>query len=97
MPKGYLVCCYREIKDQEKLAAYVKKGGPAIAANGGRILARGGRVISLEGGIEERTIVIEFDSVEAALAHYKSEAYHEALEALGDGAVRDMRIVEGVE
>lgn len=97
MPKAYLVCCYHEIKDPEKLAAYVKIGGPATAANGGRFLARGGRVISLEGGVEERTIVIEFDNIEAALAHHKSEAYQEALKALGNGAVRDMRIVEGVE
>lgn len=97
MPKAYLVGCYRKIKDPKALAAYAKLGGPAVEANGGRILARGGRVISLEGGIEERTIVVEFKDVEAALAHYNSDAYQLALEALGDGAVRDMRIVEGVE
>ena len=73
----------------EALAAYAKLGG--------RILARGGRVQSLEGGIEERTIIVEFDNFEAALAHYNSDAYQQALFALGDGAVRDMRIVEGVE
>lgn len=96
MPKAYLVGCYREIKNPEALAAYAKIGGPAVVANGGKILARGGRVHSLEGGIAERTIVVEFESFEAALAHYHSDAYQKALEALGDGADRDFRIVEGL-
>lgn len=97
MPKAYIVACYREIKDPDALAAYAKKGGPAVAANGGRFVARGGRVLSLEGGIEERTVIVEFDDFDAAVAHYHSDAYQEALAALGDGAVRDMRIVEGVD
>ncbi len=97
MPKAYLVGCYREIKNPQALAAYAKLAGPAVEANGGRILARGGRVHSLEGGIEERTIVVEFDSFEAALAFCNSDAYQLALEALGDGVVRDLRIVEGIE
>ena len=44
----------------------------------------------------ERTVIIEFDSVEAAAAAYDSPAYQEALQALGDGAERDLRIVEAV-
>ncbi len=97
MPKAYIVTCYREVRNPDALAAYAKLGGPAVKANGGRFLARGGRVQSLEGGIEERTVVIEFDNFDAALAFYNSDAYQEALAALGDGAVRDMRVVEGVE
>lgn len=96
MPKAYIVAFYREISDPDAVAAYAKLAGPAIVKNGGRALARGGRVHSLEGGIEERTVVLEFDDFDAALAHYNSDAYQEALAALGDGAVRDMRIVEGV-
>ena len=60
-------------------------------------MARGGRVQSLEGGIEERTVVVEFNDFDAALAHYNSDAYQKALAALKDGAVRDVRVVEGVE
>lgn len=97
MPKAYIVVCYREITNPDALSAYAKLAGPAVKANGGRILARGGRVKSLEGGIEDRTVVIEFDSFDAALAHYNSDAYQEALASLRDGAVRDMRVVEGVE
>jgi len=40
--------------------------------------------------------VIEFESYAAALAAYDSEDYQRALAALGDGAERDIRIVEGV-
>ena len=97
MPKAYLIAFYGEIRDPDALAAYAKLAGPALKANGGRFLARGGRVKSLEGGIEERTVVIEFDSFEAAVAHYDTPDYQEALRALGDGAVRDMRVIEGVD
>ena len=97
MSKAYLVSLYSEINDPDALAAYAKLAGPSVAANGGRFLARGGRIKSLEGGIEERTVIIEFDSFDAAVAHYNSDAYQEALAALGDGVVRDMRLVEGIE
>ena len=97
MPKAYIVACYRELKNADALTDYAKIAGPAVKENGGRFLARGGRVASLEGGIEERTVIIEFDSFEAAVAHYNSDAYKAALVALGDAAVRDMRVVEGVE
>ena len=97
MPKAYIVSCYLEVRNPDALAAYAELAGPAIEANSGRVLARGGRVRSLEGGIEERTVVLEFDNFEAALAHYNSDAYQEALAVLGDGAARDLRVVEGVE
>jgi uncharacterized protein (DUF1330 family) len=64
--------------------------------SGGRFLARGQPARVFEGGLDERTTVIEFDSVEAAVAAYESPGYQEALRALGDGAERDLRIIEGV-
>lgn len=97
MPKAYLVACYREVRDPAAVVAYAKLAGPAVQANGGRFVARGGRVQSLEGGIEERTVIIEFDNFDAAVAHYRSDAYRKALAALGDTVVRDMRVVEGVD
>ena len=39
----------------------------------------------------------EYPSLEKATASYGSPAYQEALKALGDGAVRDVRIIEGSE
>lgn len=96
MSKAYWVVCYREIKDPAKLAAYAKLSGPAITAGGGRILARGVPAKAYESGQLERTVVIEFDSVEHAIAVHESPAYQVALQALGDGVVRDMRVVPGV-
>jgi uncharacterized protein (DUF1330 family) len=96
MAKAYWVVCYREIKDPAKLAAYGKLAVPAIAAGGGRPLARGTAVKAYESGQLERTVVVEFDSLEQALATHESPAYQAALEALDGSAVRDMRVVPGV-
>ncbi|QKV95805.1 DUF1330 domain-containing protein [Streptomyces sp. NA02950] len=97
MPKGYWVSAYRTVSDPEKLAAYNKLAGPAVAAGGGRILTRGSRVVAHDAGFAERTVLIEFDSFEQAVAAHESAAYQEALAALSDGVERDFRIVEGVD
>ena len=100
MPKAYIVGLYREVRDPDKLAAYAEIGIPAVLENGGRILARGdasGGVQCLEGGKNERTVIIEFDSFDAAVAHYNSPAYQKAVAALGDGVVRELRVVQGME
>jgi uncharacterized protein (DUF1330 family) len=96
MSKAYWVVCYHEIKDPAKLAAYAKLAGPAIEAAGGRALVRGNAVKAYESGLLERTVVIEFDSVEHAIATHEGEAYQAALKALDGGVVRDMRVVAGV-
>jgi uncharacterized protein (DUF1330 family) len=96
MAKAYWISCYREIIDPAKLAAYAKLAGPAIEAGGGRFLARSLPAQVFEGGLMERIVVIEFDSVEQALATHASPAYKVALAALEGGVVRDMRIVPGV-
>jgi len=96
MPKAIWISSYRAIKNPDALAAYAKLAGPALQSHGGRFLARGMPAAVHEAGLAMRTVVIEFDSVAAAEAAYKSPAYAEALRALGDGAERDIRIVEGV-
>ena len=96
MPKAYWVTCYREIKDPAKLAAYAKLAGPAIESGGGRMLARGLAVKAYESGQLERTVIIEFDTLEQAVAVHESAAYKAALQALDGGAVRDMRVVPGI-
>ncbi|MFB6814080.1 DUF1330 domain-containing protein [Streptomyces sp. NPDC056347] len=97
MPKGYWVSVYRTISDPEKLAAYNKLAPAAVKAGGGRVFSRDGRIVVHEAGIAERTILIEFDSFEQAVAAYESAAYQEALVALSDGVERDFRIVEGTD
>jgi uncharacterized protein (DUF1330 family) len=97
MPKGYWVTCYRSISDPQKLAAYAKLAPLATAPFGCRYLARGAAAAAFEAGQKERIVVSEFPSVEKAIAAYDSPAYKEALKALGNGAVRDIRIVEGLD
>jgi uncharacterized protein (DUF1330 family) len=96
MPKAYWISCYRQVTDPAKLTAYANLAGPAITAGGGRFLARSTAVKAYEDGKLDRTVIIEFDSVEQAVAAHDSPAYKQALAALEGGAVRDLRIVAGV-
>ena len=96
MPKGYWISAYRSIKSADALAAYAKIAGPAVQAFGGRFLARGNPAATYEAGVNLRIVVIEFDHVQQAQAAYASPGYAEALRALGNGAERDICIVEGV-
>jgi len=97
MPKAYWIVFYHSISDPQKLAAYAKLAPAATAPFGSHYLARGTAAVAFESGLRERVVVNEFPSVEQAVAAYNSPAYQEALQALGDGAVRDVRIVEAVE
>ena len=96
MAKAYWIVAYRSTKNPDALAAYAKLAGPALEAAGGRVLVRGTPAKTYEGGLAQRTVVIEFESVAKAVAAHDSAAYQEALQALGDAVERDMRIVEGV-
>ena len=96
MSKTYWVSTYRAVNNADKLAAYAVLAGPALTAAGGRFLARGMPAMAYELGLKERAVLIEFDSVAQATAAHDSPAYQAALAALGDGADRDIRIIEGV-
>ncbi len=98
MAKAYWIAAYHSISDADALAAYGRLAAPAIEAAGGRFLARGGRTAAFEAGRKERTVLIEFDDFDTAVAAYDSDSYKAALAALGgDSVVRDIRIVEGLE
>jgi uncharacterized protein (DUF1330 family) len=94
---AYWIATYDEITDLDKVAAYAALAGPALVAAGGRFLARGNPEQVYELGEGTRTVLIEFPSVEAARAAHDSEAYADALVALGDGARRDVRVVPAAE
>ena len=96
MAKAYWITCYHSISNQDKLQAYAKLAGPAIAAAGGKFVVRGTAAKVYEHGMMQRTVITEWASVEAAIAGHDSAGYQEALRVLGDAAVRDVRIVEGV-
>ena len=95
--KAYWISIYNEVFDEEKLAAYAELAGPALTAAGGRILARGMPSALHELGQMQRTVLIEFDSVEAANAAYESEGYAKALAALDGAVAREVRIIESAD
>jgi uncharacterized protein (DUF1330 family) len=97
MAKAYWIAMYHSVKNPEALAAYAKVSGPAIQAAGGRILVRGMPAKTYDAGVDQRTVVIEFDSVASAIAAHDSPAYQASLKVLGDAVVRDIRIVECLE
>lgn len=94
MTKAYWINTFRAVSDPQKLADYVELAGPVMREFGGRFLARGKPARAFESGVMERTVLIEFPSVERAVSAYESAGYQRALEALGDGAQRDIRIIE---
>ena len=97
MAKAYWVICHRSTKSADKFAAFTKLAYPAIQAAGGRFLVRTSSVAkTYEHGLNDRTVVIEFENLAKAMAAYDTSDYKQALRALADGAERDLRIVEGV-
>jgi uncharacterized protein (DUF1330 family) len=94
--KAYWIAIYRSVSNPAALAEYAKMAGPLIQATGGRALVRGVPAHTFEAGLRQRVVVIEFESVEKAVAVYESEAYQAALKVLGNGAERDLRIIEGL-
>jgi uncharacterized protein (DUF1330 family) len=96
MTKGYWINTFTAVHDDDKLKAYIELAGPAIREAGGKFLSRGNVVHAFEGGTLGRTTLIEFASTDAAVAAYSSPGYQAALEALGDGAEREVRILEAL-
>ena len=96
MQKGYWVSCYREIYDSKKLSAYAGLAKLVVESEGGRFLVRGPSIYASGSGLLERTVIVEWPTLDAAQSAYDSDAYQAALDALSDGVDRDFRIVEGV-
>lgn len=97
MKKGYWVVSYRSISSESALKQYGELAVPAITAAGGKALVRTADAVEpREAGVKQRVVIMEFESFEKAIAAYNSSAYQAALKALGSGAERDFRIVEGI-
>lgn len=95
MPKAYAVVRV-DVHDANSYDKYKAIAGEAVQEAGGRFLARGGQQIIKEGEARVRTVIVEFDSLEAAQNFYEGEKYQEALTyALPDASTRDYVIVEG--
>jgi len=96
MANTYWIATYRAVTNPDKLAAYARLAAPAITAGGGTFIVRGTPAKTYEAGLNQRTVVIAFDSLEQAIATHDSPAYQGALAALGDRAERDIGLIEGV-
>jgi uncharacterized protein (DUF1330 family) len=95
MSKGYWITFYRKIINTDAMAAYGKLAVPAVESGGGKFLVRTMPEKFYEAGLKERVVVIEFPSLEQAVATFEGSAYQAAKKLL-DGAVeRDIRIVQG--
>jgi len=95
MPKGYFLSAHRSPANPQKREAYLQLAGSAMLKAGGKTLASTNKVEAHENGASEQTVLIEFESLDKAIAAYDSEDYQKALEALDGGADRDIRIFEG--
>jgi len=95
MAKGYWITFYRRIINADALAAYAKLATPAIQAGGGKFLARGMPVKTYEAAVNERAVLIEFESVRKAVATFESPDYQAAAKLLAGAVERDVRIIEG--
>ncbi len=95
MARGYWVVCYKSTTNMAALAEYRELAGTALQALGGRVLVAAEPTTTREAGVKELTVVIEFASLEQAIAAYESDLYKPALKVLDKAALRDFRIVEG--
>ena len=93
--KGYVVCVYKSISNEEKLKEYAVKAKAAVEKYKGRFLIRGGKSINNEGEKSPRTVVIEFPSYNEANSFYNSKEYQEAHSILKGYAVRQHQTIEG--
>jgi uncharacterized protein (DUF1330 family) len=96
MPKGYIVVSYRGAPNDENLSKYAPKALEAMTNAGAKFIARGMPVATFENGVRQRTVIIEFESTDAARAAITSNAYQAAFALLGD-VDRDVRVIEGLE
>ena len=97
MKKGYWVVAYRTVGDETTMKNYLTLAIAALGQFGARTLVSPTSLVTAhEAGLQQTTVVVEFDNYEIALAAYESADYKKALAALGSRVERDFRIAEGV-
>jgi len=94
--KGYWVVAYKSVSDEGTFVEYAKLAGAALETLGGRAIVVGEPAKTHELGMQQKVVIVEFDSLDKAVAAYESDLYKPALKVLGRAAERDFRIVEGL-
>jgi len=93
--KAYWIA-HVDVSDAAAYSQYTQRAPAAFSKYGGRFLARGGKSQALEGrDTPQRSVVIEFDSYEQAVACYHSPQYQEAKSPRAGVARAEVIIVEG--
>ena len=97
MAKGYFIVT-EEVHDQDGINAYSGKAFPTILQSGGRLIVAENNADVIEGKWHgSRTIILEFDSVDAAKAWYNSDAYQAVVGERHAAADSNAVIVGGFE
>jgi uncharacterized protein (DUF1330 family) len=94
MPKAYWIARV-DVSDPETYKKYVETGKPAFERHGAKFLARGGKTEVLEGKARARNVIIEFPSMEEALACYNSPEYQAASKIRQSVSEGEFVLVEG--
>ncbi|QVI83678.1 DUF1330 domain-containing protein [Pseudomonas viridiflava] len=95
--KAYWIA-HVDVTDSQQYSEYTQRAPAAFALFGGKFMARGGRSEALEGrATPQRTVVIEFESYEQAVACYRSPEYQEAMSHRKGASKAEIVIVEGME
>ena len=96
MPKTYWIARI-DVDDAETYKTYVATGKPAFERYNAKFLARGGKTEVLEGKARARNVIIEFASMEDALACYNSPEYTRLVAIRSPHAEADFLIIEGYD
>ena len=96
MPKGYIVVSYRDAPNDETLNDYAPKALESKTNAGAKFIARDMTIAAFENGIQQRTVIVEFESSAAARAAITSNACQAAFALLGNVEC-DIRVIEGFE
>lgn len=92
-PKGYVILT-EAIKDPEGMKAYAQAAGPTMS--GATVLVVDAAPKVVEGNWHgDQTVVLEFESVDAARAWYESEGYQKAAKLRQSAADCNVVILAG--
>lgn len=98
MPKGYVIFIEGPIRDQASMDDYAQKSFPTMMQAGGRVVVADDAPQVLEGTWgAARTVILEFDSVDAAQEWYRSADYQASIPLRQAGADADVILLSGFE
>jgi uncharacterized protein (DUF1330 family) len=97
MPKGYVVVT-ELIQDPDGMHAYGQAAGPSLVEGGATVLVVDRQPAVIEGAWPAtQTVVLEFQSVEAAHAWYYSDTYQAAAKIRQAAAISNVVILSGFD